>query len=335
MAKASYSGVLKDIKNGKLSPCYFFHGEETFLAEEVTDAIIQKSFNATKDDFNLHIFYGKDAGATDILQAAMSFPMLAERKVVVLRDADQLKQASALEDYFKRPTDTTSFIAISAKPDMRKKPWNSMKDYATMVEFKPLAEAEIAAWMSEYLAKRKKQITEQALLLLSARLDTSLREINSQLDKLCTFVGDRPEINEEDVEAVVGISRQYNVFELCNAIGQKNLPLAVQIYQQMMRAGGEPVYMIVMLHRHFTILLGLRELKDAGQSPSAMSSIMMKEYKLFFQQSMFPQVQNYTVPQIHASFGALLEADTMIKSSGMKNDIIMTTLFFKLVRGHA
>ncbi len=335
MANATYSETIKRIKKGEFDPCYFFHGEETFLADELSDLIIQKTFNAPKDDFNLHIFYGKDASVNDILQASMSFPMLADRKIVILREADQLKQIDAFEDYLKKPTTTTSLIFICAKPDLRKKLWKNLKDFATTVEFKPLAEQHLAEWMISYLAERNKKLNDQALMLLNARLDTSLREINSQLDKLCTFVGDRESITEEDVESVVGISRQYNVFELCNAIGQKNLPQTLHIYQQMMHSGGEPVYMIVMIHRHFISLLGLKELITSGQSPQSAISTMMKEYKFFLRSDILPQVKNYTLKEIQFSFNALIEADTQLKSSGMKNDLIMTTLFYKLICGHA
>ena len=336
----SYSAVLENVKKGKIDPGYLLHGDELYLAEQLTDAIIFKVFHAEKDDFNLHIFYGKESTGENILNAAMSFPIMADRKVVVLRDAEQLEKNSrdSLAQYFGRPSETTCFIVITAKPDFRQNFFKTLKEKAVSVELKRLKENEVPAWIESFLADKNKTITPNAARLLAAKVDIPLRELSSQLEKLITFVGSRQEINDEDIEAVIGISRQYNVFELCGAIGQKNLPQALTIFENMFRHGEQPVGMIAMMVRQFVILWHICEMQALKRPSKEIEGFMMSNFRVypnFLYNDYYPQAKNFNVDQIHACFRFLLEADTNIKSSSIDDGMIMQKLIFQMIRGGA
>jgi DNA polymerase-3 subunit delta len=336
----SYSSLLQNIKKGKIDPCYLFYGEELFLAEQLSDAIIFKIFNAEKDDFNLHIFYGKEATGESILNAAMSFPVMAEKKVVVLRDAEQLDKSGrdSLVPYFNNPLDSTCFIVVTSKPDFRQKLFSTLKEKASSIELKRLKENDVPAWIQSFLVGKNKTITPKAAMLLASRLDISLRELSSQMEKLITFIGIREEINDEDVEAVIGISRQYNVFELCRAIGQKNLPDAMTILENMLRYGEQPVGMIIMMVRQFIILWHICDMQAVKKSGKEIESFLTANFRVWpsmLNQEYYPQAKNFDVKQIHRCFRYLLEADTDLKSSSVHDDMIMQKLIFQLIRGGA
>ena len=342
MAKkdTDYTSLLQEVKNGKIESCYLLHGEEMFLADQFADAVIFNIFNAEKDDFNLHVFYGRESSGESILNAAMSFPIMADRKIVVLRDAEQLDKNSreSLVQYFKKPLASTCFIVISAKPDFRQSLFKTLEANAVCVELKRLKENEVPGWIEAFLSEKNKTITPKAAMLLAAKVDISLRELSSQMEKLITFVGTREEINEDDIEAVIGISRQYNVFELCSAIGRKDLPHALTIFENMSRYGEQPAGMIAMLVRQFTILWPLCEMQALKRPGKEIETFMTTHFRVprnFLYNDYYPQAKNFNVKQIQKCFSHLLEADTDIKSSSVHDTMIMQKLIFQLIRGGA
>lgn len=335
----SYPTVLKNIKKGDLALHYLFFGEELFLADELIDTIVFKTFNADKDDFNLHVFYGKESRGEDILNAAMSYPIMAEKKVVIIKDLEQLDKNSAesLTDYFKNPLDSTILIAVSGKADFRKNPFKTLEQKAVCVELKKMNDRDMPDWIESRVASKGKRIEPRATMLMAARSDVSMRDLANQIEKLCTYVGARDTINEEDIESVIGISRQYNIFELSNAIGMKDLPRALSIFNQMYYAGEQSVGMIVMLHRQFVILWQISDRREAGRPMKEIESFMMSNYRIFpnlFQNDYWPQAQNFTTSEIQKCFSYILDADIQLKSSSVRNDLIMQKLIFQIIRGH-
>ena len=335
-----YSTVMKNLKKGDIALNYLFYGEELFLADELIDTIVFKTFNAEKDDFNLHIFYGKESKGEDILNAAMSFPIMAEKKVVILKDVEQLDKNSneSLTEYFKNPHESTVFIAVSGKADFRKNPFKILEQKAVCVELKKLNDRDIPDWIVTHASLKGKEIEPRAAMLMAARSDVSMRDLSNQIEKLCTFVGSRKTINEEDIESVIGISRQYNIFELSNAIGNKDLARAMSIFNQMYYFGEQPVGMIVMLHRQFVMLWQICDKRDAGRPMKEIENFFTTQYRIpsyYFQNDYWPQAQNYTTREIQNCFVYLLDADIQLKSSSIKNDLIMQKLIFQLIRGNA
>jgi DNA polymerase-3 subunit delta len=334
----TYQAVLQDIRKGRIAPAYLFHGEEQFLAEQLSDAIVQTAFGAPKDDFNLHVFHAREHDASAIVNAAMSFPMLADRKVVIVRDADQLRKEDrdSLTAYLQHPLASTSLVVVASKADFRQNPFKLLKEGAVCVELKPLREYEAPEWIETFAGQHGKRIRERAAILLASKVDVSLQELSSEVEKLATYAGTREEITEEDVETVVGLSRQYNIFELCSAVGRKDLPRALQIFDRMHRLGEEPVGMIVMLYRQFVILLKICEMRDRRRSQAEIQQHLKDSLRInpyFFENDYWPQAQQYRTVEAEKAFGFLQEADEAIKSSQMESALIMHRLLFKLIRG--
>lgn len=330
--------VLQQIQSGRVQSLYLLHGDEMFLADQVIDALARKVFGAPKDDFNLHVFHGKESDMTVVLNTAMSFPMMADRKVVIVRDIELYNKADrdALTAYVANPMESTSLVCVSSKADFRQNPFKALGERAVCVELKEVSDREAPAWIESFVERRGKRIGSEAALLLAARVDVSLRELDSEVGKLATYVGSRDTITEEDVETVIGVSRQYNIFEMTDAVGQKDLARAVRVFDQMFRYGEEPVGIVVMLCRHFVILSiicdFLERRRPTGEIEAYFTS--RNQLKPYLVTGVYlPQAGKYSPAEIDRVFGALLEADADLKSSPVAKDVIMHRLLVRIIRG--
>ncbi|MDH3251728.1 MAG: DNA polymerase III subunit delta, partial [Ignavibacteria bacterium] len=173
-----------------------------------------------------------------------------------------------------------------------------------------------------------KEIANEATQLLSASVNPSLREIQNELEKLYVYIGERTSITADDVSAVVGVSREYNIFALQQAIGVRDLPRAMLILERMIDAGEQPTLIIFMLTRYFVTLWKLLELKSRGSSPQELS----RELKInpYFFREYLEALQHYSKEQIEQSFGTLAGADEQLKTTSSKPKLVMEVMLVGL-----
>lgn len=268
----TYDDFLGSLKRGEISPVYLFHGEEDFLAEEATDQLVEKVLSGPEREFNLDVVYGNEADARDIVAKASSFPMMAARRVVVVKGFDKLPNKELLTPYLERPSETTCLILLAQSADMRKKPYVTVKGQGRVLEFKPLYDDKIPGWIAGRGVRIGKTILPEAARMLSLYAGPSLREIQGELDKLSIFVGEKKEIGADDVSTVVGVSREFNVFELQRVLGDGNAERTLFVLERMLDAGESAIKMIIMLTRYFTILWKLQGMHGQGVPQSQMAS---------------------------------------------------------------
>ena len=314
----------------KVAPVYLFCGSEDFLVEEATDLVIESVLAPEHRGFNLDVMYGGDADARDVASHASSFPMMADRRVVVVRDLDKLANKELLSPYIEQPSPSTSLILHSTKPDFRKKPYLIAKRASSIIWFEPIRDYHVAGWISKRLKQQGWDIEPEAVKILAAYVGTSLREIQNELNKLYVFIGKRRLITPDDIRAVVGVSKEYNVFELQNAIGAKNLARSTQVLSRMLDAGESPILLIVMLTRYFTTLWKLRDLQRHGVAGGELaakvgvSPYFIKEY--------VAAADRFTLSEIEHSFETLVRADEQLKTSSVDPLQAMQNLIVILVR---
>jgi DNA polymerase-3 subunit delta len=285
--------------------------------------------------FNLDVMYGSKVDAQDVVAHASSFPMMAERRVVVVKEPEKLATTDAARDalaaYIKKPLESTSLVFVAEKPDFRKKLFSDLKKFAELIECKPLWDNEVPGWISERIAKLGKQASPEACRLLQAYAGNSLRGLQTEINKLFVFIGDKKQIEPEDVAGVVGETKGYTIFELQNAIGRRDCRTAIQIVERMLEHGESPQFMIVMLTRFFTQLYKLTELKQRRLSDReiaseiALSPFVVKQY--------LSHVANFSTEQIEQCFRSLLEADVTLKSTSRDPHLVMDLLVYALVKG--
>lgn len=326
-----YAEFESKLNQGRVEPLYFFYGEETYFVEQSIKRIIAAVLGESGDDFNLDILYGSEQTVERIMQAAMAFPVMADRRVVVVREVQKMDSRSlqALESYVARPADTSVVIFTSESPDFRKTFFKSLKSAAASVEFKKLYEKDIVLWIENITRSRKKSITPAACRLLSAYVNPALTDVATEVEKLSAFVGDRESIEEEDVEYVVGVSKEFNIFELTDAIGRKEINRALEITDHLMRGNESPVGMVVMLTRFFTQLWVMSDAHVARMpGPELARAIgvhpyFVKDYRVY--------TRSFNRSALENGLAHLLEADRELKTSASPRDVVMSVLIYKLL----
>lgn len=331
----SFDAVLKDVRKGNIRPLYLFYGDEMYLADELTREIVHATFGTDKDDFNLHVFDGKESDPGTIVGTAMSFPMLADFKVVILKNADMLPKdgRDALAEYVERPLESTRLIVQSAKPDFRQTLFKRLKETGVPVELRQLDEGDFPSWIQNIVERTGKTIDERAAMLMAAKSDLSMREMATEIEKLITYVGSRTAITDEDVETVCGVSRQNNVFELCNAVGRRDFTGAASILENMLHYGESPVGMVAMMYRHLSILWTICDWREARRSDRDIQTYLQTTYRVFpnfFYNDYLPQASKFRAKDLQNALAWLAETDAQLKSSTLEDDMLMQMLLYRL-----
>lgn len=223
--------VLKDIAAGKFEKIYFLHGEEAYYIDIITNAIVKHAMDDSERDFNQTILYGKDAEILSLVSEAKSFPMMGNRRLVILKEAQDFKAIDELEKYFEQPVDSTIFV-INYKYktfDSRKKVMKAAAKNGLVFKSDKLRDYQLVDWISKYVKDVGYMITPKAAMLLAEFLGTDLSRITNELDKLELLIEKGTTINDVHIEENIGISKDYNVFELQNAVAARDVPKAFTI----------------------------------------------------------------------------------------------------------
>ncbi|MFN0158264.1 MAG: DNA polymerase III subunit delta [Bacteroidota bacterium] len=317
----TYADLRASLKRKEFFPVYLLYGEEDYLASEASDLLVDAALTPDERVFNLDIVYGNEGDARDIASRASSFPMMAERRVVVVREMDKLQNKELLAGYLEQPSPSTCLILVSVKPDFRKKPYVSAKRHGKVIEFKPLYDNQIPPWIMERVKGEGKAMVPEAAELLASYIGNSLREVLSELEKLYVYVGEKKNIDTNDVADVVGISKEYNIFELQRAVGAKDTVRSPFIVDRMLESGENATMILVMLTRYFTALWKLHDMRRRGVSPNEQATeagvhpFYLKEY--------MSALAQYTSHEIEDAFGTLARADEQLKSTGNDPKTIM------------
>ena len=333
----TYQELHKAVASKQFAPVYLVYGEEDLLAEECMHAIIENAVEAGARGFNLDIMYGSKADAQEAISHASSFPMMSERRVVVIKEFEKLATTEAarelLSGYFKKPLESTVMVLLASNADFRKKPFTDLKKSAELIECKPLYDNQVPDWVEARIKKLGKSISPEASRLLQAYVGNSLRAIQSEIEKLFIFIGDKKQIEVEDVAGVVGETKGYTVFELQNAVGKRDISLSMQILERMLELGESPQLMIVMLTRFFSQMYKLSELKQRRATEQLIASEL--GIRPFFVKQYVAFSANFSNEHIEQNFRALLDADVTLKSTSRDQRLVMDLLIYSLVKGTA
>jgi len=225
--------IIKKIKAGNLSNLYLLHGEEPYYIDIISEAIIQHALPEHERDFNQSVLYGKDVELAALLSELKSYPMTAERRVVVLKEAQDFKQLDDLEAYFEQPNDTTVFVICYKYKfiDGRKKYLKTVLNHGVVFKSEKVREYQLSEWIQRYIKSIGYDITSKAAMLLVEFLGNDLSRIVNEVDKLSILIEKGTTINDTHIEENIGISKDYNAFELTNAVAKKDSVKAMKIVQ--------------------------------------------------------------------------------------------------------
>jgi DNA polymerase III subunit delta len=228
---AKFDQIIKDIQNRRFYPVYFLSGEESYFIDHITDLLINNVLTAAEKDFNMTVMYGRDSGIGSILDACVRYPFMAEYNLVVIKEAQDLKKIDELNPYLENPNPATILVFAHKfkKIDKRTNTYKILDKNACIYTSEKIKEKEIPDWVRRYLGEQNFSIDQKALTLLVEYMANDLSIIINQLDKLVHLKKDSKAITSNDIEQHIGISKEYNVFELQNAIAHKNQAKATKI----------------------------------------------------------------------------------------------------------
>lgn len=229
----SVEKIIAEWKKGTFKPLYWLEGEEDYFIDQVVDYAENHILNESEASFNLSIFYGKDANWADVINACRRYPMFAERQVVLLKEAQQMRDVEKLEAYIENPLSSTILVVSykEKKLDARKKFTKTVKENGVLLTTRKMYDKDLPEWTQKMVHARGLTITPRALGLVVDHIGNDLTRIENEIEKLSLNLGKRRSITEEDIEEYIGVSKDYNVFELQSALAAKNLSKSIQIIQ--------------------------------------------------------------------------------------------------------
>lgn len=225
--------IIADIKKGRTKPVYWLEGEEAFFIDQVIDFAEQQLLPESEKSFNLTVFYGRDTAWADVINACRRYPMFAEKQVVIIKEAQDLKNIDKLETYVEKPLSSTLlFVAYKGKKvDGRTKLAKLLKDGAVQMTTKKMYESALPEWTMDLVRSKGYTINKKALFLLIDHIGNDLNRLSNEIDKLALNLQGNTAITEDAIEKYVGVSKEFNAFELQQAIAQRDLYKAMRIVQ--------------------------------------------------------------------------------------------------------
>lgn len=328
--------ILRDIQAGKFAPIYFLHGEEPFFIDQIADALEAKALPEAERGFNQTILYGKEMDHLTLLDYLRRYPMMSDRQVVILREAQEMKSLAELASYVEKPMSSTVFVVCHKhkKVDARTKLGKALgSKNIVFFESKKLYDNQIPDWISAACKARKQQIEPAAAALMAEYLGTDLARITNELDKLALNLPAGSAIKVDHIQDNIGISKDYNVFELQKALATRDRTKVARIQQHFASniKKNPLIVTISSLYTYFSKIFMLNALK--GQPDAEIlkalelrSDWFLKEYKA--------AAANFSSAQCAQVIGHLKDYDLRIKgvnNDGTAEEELMKELFWKIL----
>lgn len=336
----SYQDILSKLKKNQYSPIYFLQGEEPFFVDQITDYIEKNALEESLKSFNQIVVYGRDTDLASIIGHAKGFPMMAERKVIIVKEAQDLTTLSKeqgeklLIPYLENPQPSTVLVfAHKYKTlDKRKKVGKAIDKHAVLMNSAKLYDNQVPGWIEGFIKEQGRQIDQNALHLISENIGNNLSRIANEVDKMLVNMQEGETINDDHVHRYIGISKEYNVFELQKALAFKNAMKANQIvdYFQADPKSNPLIPIIANIFSFFNKIMLVHHSQNKNEKHLAsllgVHPFFVKEYLM--------AARNYSLGKLIMNMHHIREAD--MKSKGIdfpsqSEGEILKELVFKLL----
>lgn len=324
--------IISEIQKGFIKPIYFLYGDEPYFIDQISDFIENNVLTEDERGFNQMVLYGRDVDMSEIISNAKRFPMMAKRQVIIIKEAQDLSRTiDQIEPYLDHivPTTVLVFNYKYKSPDKRKSFVKKIANAGVLFESKPLYENQVPAWISTYVKQKGFQIEPKASAMLVEFLGTDLSRIANELGKLFIILPKGKTITPNDIEDNIGISKDFNNFELRKAIGSKNVVKANQIinYFAQNPKNNPTVVTISLLNSFFTQLLQFHSLPNKNDKGAVAGLLKVNPY---FVGDYMEAGKHYPMKKVSQVIGYLRDADMQSKGVGAR-DIDQADLLKELV----
>ena len=326
--------IINDIKAGNIKPIYFLMGEEPYFIDKLTEFIEETILQEHERDFNQTILYGRDVTVDDIVGNAKRYPMMADRQLVVVREAQELSKTIENLDSYVSNLQPTTVLVIAYKYktiDKRKKIYKSIAKDGVIFESKKMYDNQVGTWISRVLQGKGYTIEPKANAMLVEFLGNDLSKISNELSKLQIILPKGHQITASDIEKNIGFSKDFNVFELQNALGSKNQLKAYQIVQYFSENPKENPMVLTtgLIFAFFVKLLKYHGMKDKNPKLVApalgVSPFFLKDYDV--------ALRNYPMKKVSSIVATLRDIDVKSKGVGansLSNHDLLKEMLIKI-----
>ncbi len=306
---------------GQVAPVYLLLGEEVLLRDEFLSRLLSTLLPSGMESLNVDTLSGSEASASDIIARCLTVPVLAPRRVVVLKEADRLRPEAweGVLTYLDGPSPTTCLICVADKLEATDRRLQRIDRVGKVLRFIPPRQEEeryrwAQRWVSERAEQQGKSLDPEAQMLLLTLQGPDLLSLAHEVDKLCLFVGEQQQIDLEAVEALVGQGRVHGIFALTRAVGRRDLQGALSSLRDLLERGEEPLRILGMLARQLRLLLRAKELVAEARQPGEISRLL--GVPRVFLSEILEGAKITEVGRLEQGLARLLDLDRALKSSG-------------------
>ena len=343
----TFDKIIRELEKKVYHPVYFLTGDEPYYIDRISDLIENSVLTDAEKEFNQTILYGKEVDVLSVVSAAKRFPMMSSYQVVIVKEAQEMRdlfrkggaaEKHPLLSYLENPQPTTLLVFCYKykKVDLRTKLGKELSKRSVFLKSSKVYQDKIPAWISQFVSGKKYTIGDKACSMLSDFLGNDLSKISNELDKLMININEGEEITPELIEKYIGISKDYNVFELQDAIGQKDYPKAQRIiryFDSNPKASPMPVT-ISLLFMYFRRILTYHAARSVNPRMSREQLSAALGINPFFLRGVESAARNYPVASVVNVIELLQQYD--MKSKGYGNvsagqGDLMTELVFRIV----
>ncbi|CAN5907834.1 DNA polymerase III subunit delta [soil metagenome] len=312
-----YLDIISDLKKKVYKPVYFLSGEEPYFIDQISDFIEKKVLDENEKEFNQTVLYGRDTDVGTIIGEAKRYPMMSDKMVIIVKEAQNIRNIEDLDSYIANPLNSTILVICYKYKtlDKRKAFPKTVAKKGVLFESKKLYDNKIPDWISAYLKDKKYTISPKSSQLLTEYLGNDLGKISNELEKLMINLPPGTEITPDHIQMNIGISKDFNTFELNDALTKKDVVKANRIINYFASNSKEHplVLTIASLNSFFVKLLRYHGLEDKSKESAAKALGVHP----FFVSDYINAARNYPMQKLKAIAGYLREYD--LRSKGVDN----------------
>ena len=331
----TYEDILRDVQAKKIAPVYYLMGEEDYYIDKLSDAIVGAVLSEDEKDFNLDIVYGAETDIDKVIELAHAYPMMAERRVVLVREAQALRSVEGLEAYLSHLTPTTVLVFCHkhGKLDMRKAAAKAMQQVGVVYESKRLFDNQLPPFISQYFHQHNVDIEPQAIQMLAGHVGADLSRLTTEMDKLLLALNGNRVVGASLVEEQTGMSKDFNDFELAAALAQRNIFRANQIVKYY-QGNPRSFFITRTMTNLFTFFSDVMLAYYAPEKSDAGIAAWLGKSEWKVRQDIGPARRNYSGVKVMQILGEIRKTDAQSKGVGgvrtPHEELLLDLIFFIL-----
>ena len=325
------SEAVKEIKKGNFLPLYFFFGEDSFSIDEALKIVDEGIRPQITSDFDREVFYGEEKSISDVLGFATAFPFGSDKKLIIFKEFEKIKDKKSLLPYAESPADFTVMVIVHSGGIQNTDTvlYKTLAKNNFIYEAKELKGNNLINWVVNFCEIRKKTISFENAGMLVDIVGENRTMLEAQLDKILTYVGEKEEISLNDVQSLSTSLKEFTIFDLQDAVAKRNKARSLKIAYNILEKGQEPTYIIHMLTRYFTGLARINEMSEQNMNEYAAARIIGTHP--FYLKNYRSARKAFSDRDLHRVSEALLKADITVKTTSTDNKSIITMLIAEML----